>query len=169
MEATPQQFEQAMAPLTEANKKVVQPHKYANWLVTLLLLVFPPAAFYFMWRDATYHKWFVWMSWFLGGFLVVYFLFANYFLVPRINTLVSAASAPQISFGFIEWVSVFGLGIAQFVVGFVLRMQLKKAGKISTLWLVIAVALLLIDYLAPTVMYSKIVGSVYSSMGAIGL
>lgn len=159
-----QQFEQSMTPLTVATQKAKQNHKYASWLVSLLLLVFPPVALYLMWRDKTYHSWFAWISWVFGGFLLLYFLFINYVLVPRINGMIAVASAQKVVFSLWDWVLVLGLGIGQFGLGFLLKKQIKKTGSLTAILLIVAILLLVADYVVPSMVYSKILGPIYSSV-----
>ena len=138
--------------------------KYPGWLVSLLLLVLPPVAFVLMWKDKTCHKWFVWMSWVFGGFLVLYFLFLNYVLVPQINTSLIAVTGKKVSFGILDWIGVLGLGLVQFGLGFLFRKKIKESGSLTTIWLIVAIALLVADYIVPSMVYSKILTPIYSSI-----
>ncbi|MEN9407893.1 MAG: hypothetical protein RLZZ455_1109 [Candidatus Parcubacteria bacterium] len=65
----------------------VLPGSTPTWIIILLLVFFPPLAWYFMWKEARYHRWFPVLLWLYGIISITLFAIITIFVYPQINKL----------------------------------------------------------------------------------
>lgn len=132
-------------------------------LVVFLLLVFPPLAWVFMWRDRTYHHWFVKIliiSGIISLLFLAYFYFAFYLQVPGRNniSLRNTDEALLITVGMI-------LGaisaLLQILFALYLHRLFKKNGYLSHIQLTFITIFLLVNIYISTIAPLIIIDSVY--------
>ena len=63
--------------------------QYRPLLVILLILVFPPAAWYLLWRDTTYHRWFTYLLLVYGILTVAFSGVLIFVVMPKLSQLYS--------------------------------------------------------------------------------
>ncbi|GEM_PF-6533007 len=146
-------------PVTAEEKR---PH---HLLVIFLILVFPPAAFYILWKYKGYHSWFPHLMWLSGILLFIYTLLINFFLLPYVSRALISSGNPNaaVGRGWIYVLLVFFIG--QSIFGFYLRVIFKNKGDISRLMMALSIFLFGLDYIAPGLIYGQIVAPIYNSLG----
>ena len=143
------EFNQAMTQLDVKIPSKVLP-KTPSWLVILLLSIFPPAAFYFMWKDEAYHGWFAPLNWLFGFSLFAFGMFMEFVLLPQLAILyteLGTAQPPETAQYFIY--AIFMLSFLQIVFGFVLKMERKKVSRLPALYLFASILFFILDYVIP--------------------
>lgn len=146
-------------PVTAEEKR---PH---HLLVIFLILIFPPAAFYILWKYKTYHSWFSGLIWTTGLIIAAYTLAMNFFVLPYIAKAISVAGVggQLIDNKWIYLLLIFS--VAQIIFGFYLRRVFKKRGDISRLMMILCFCIFVLDYVVPGLTYSQIYGQIYGSLG----
>ena len=139
--------------------------KTASWIISLLLVIFPPAAFYLLWKDRAYHGWFAHLSWFFGASLVLFGVSFNFYVLPQINLAIgtlTGETAAHVGSGLL-WLTVV-LGIVQTGFGFSLRKKFRETGELPAVYLSASILLFILDYVLPLLVYSKVITPLYSSL-----
>ena len=142
-----------------------QKKKTAVWVVYLFLAFFPPVAFYLLWRDKAYHSWFATLCWLFGASLVLFSFSFNFYVLPKINTVISEFSPKKIETGAsgLIWLTII-LGIMQFVFGFFLKRKFNDNGELSTAYLFVCLTFLILDYVLPLLVYLTVITPLYNSI-----
>lgn len=139
-----------------------RPH---HLLVIFLILIFPPAAFYILWKYRTYHSWFSGLIWTAGFIIFAYTLVMNFIILPYITKAISVAGVGGNTFDN-KWVYLLLIfSIAQIIFGFYLRRVFKVKGDIPRLMMILCVCIFVLDYVVPGLVYSQITGQIYGSLG----
>lgn len=145
-----------------AGQEEKRPH---HLLVIFLILIFPPAAFYILWKYRTYHSWFSGLIWTTGSIIFAYTMALNFIVLPYITRAISVAGVGGVA-GDNKWVWVMLIfSIAQIVFGFYLRRVFKQRGEIARWMMISCVCIFVLDYALPGLIYSQITGQVYGSLG----
>jgi hypothetical protein len=128
-------------------------HHTANWLMLLMLFVFPPVGWYFMWKEKEYHTWFATTIFIYGLFGFVLNAMLIVIIAPMLPGVLDRYGIADRSF--IPTPSLLILGIliadAQMFFGIYLWRIVKKQGKLGRKILFITAILLFVNYIIPTV------------------
>lgn len=117
----------------------------ATWIVVALYFVFPPAAWYFIYKEEKFHRW-------LPNLLIIFgiiytLLFTSYliFVIPKLTNLYNeiGAAAPKNSSIYLS-ISA-GLSLIQLIFGIYLSRKIKVTGKLPKTLLIISILLLALD------------------------
>ncbi|MDO8486749.1 MAG: hypothetical protein Q7S45_00430 [Candidatus Curtissbacteria bacterium] len=147
-------------PLADQEGK--RPH---HLLVIFLILIFPPAAFYILWKYKGYHSWLAGLIWTAGLIILVYTLALNFLVLPYITRAISVAGVGALA-GDNKWVwALLIFSIAQIIFGFYLRRVFKQQGDITRWMMIVCVCIFVLDYVFPGLIYGQITGQIYSSLG----
>lgn len=139
-----------------------KPHIYPPLVIVGLIWFFPPAAWYLMWKDKTYHSWFAYLLWIFGGATLVFVFVQSAFVIPKLMYLYSEFNASVPS----PWPMAIisgAIGLAQVLFGAYLRQQFKKNGRIFG-WHMVVFCLTQLTYLVgfPAYMVYSLVRPIYS-------
>ena len=119
--------------------------------VLLLLVFFPPAAWYVMWKEKDYHRWFAWLIGIYGLFTLIGSLLIRFVLIPYSDKLYTSLGLeqPTISpFSFVNY--YFVLGIVEIILALVLYIISRKYEKVPKAWLIIGlVGLVFTSFIQP--------------------
>lgn len=127
----------------------VQKEKFLpEWIIVMLLLVFPPVAWYIMWRENHYHNWFTSLL-LVSGILSLLTFFPMLYAIPQIATIYQSLNlSTSGTFIAIVWIySGIVLSIFELVLAFVIREKVKAQGHASNQLLLFAVLILCVTYL----------------------
>ena len=77
------------------------------FLVLLLLVFFPPAAWYVMWKEKDYHRWFAWLIGIYGLFTLIGSLLIRFVLIPYSDKLYTSLGLEQPTISPFSFVNYF--------------------------------------------------------------
>lgn len=133
------------------------PPKTASWKIVLALAIFPPVAFYLMWKDKNYHSWLVSLHWLFGFSLLAFVGFLQFVLMPKLGVLYRELGIPQAnSTGTTIGIYLLILAVVQVIYGFVLKRVQKQKGELPRLHLAITMFVFLLDYILPSIFYMSV-------------
>lgn len=112
-------------------------------MVFLLLFIFPPLAWWHMWKDHRYHTWFPYVLWVNGAALLGYCTF----ILTQFYPLLTGSLNPTTSL-FMGHVGLFTLSCSEIVYGFYLNRICKENAKLNSKTLRVVIILLFINTLA---------------------
>lgn len=139
-----------------------RPH---HLLVIFLILIFPPAAFYILWKYKTYHSWFSGLIWTTGFIIAAYTLAINFLVLPYVAKAISVAGiGGQLVDNKWIWV-LLTFSVLQIIFGFYLKRVFKEKGDIYRWMMISCFCIFLLDYVVPGLVYSQITGQIYGSLG----
>ncbi len=119
-------------------------------VITTLLLVFPPAAWYIMWKHEKYHSWFPKLLLFYTVPTLVIYVLQLLFLIPRLH-----ANPTPIYWGMIFYIS-------QIMFYFLMKKEFDKSKKLEHTFILITIGILSIDTLLPILInYSALFTTVF--------
>lgn len=130
------------------------------WIVVVLLLIFPPLAWYFMWRERRYHSWFPMLVVLYGVLTLVVSLVFTVLVLPKFIDLYRDFG---VRFPTNAWVMSYAgiaYGILQVSFGLYARRRLITSAKPVEWLLAVSVLLLLLNFLGGGVLQAMMVISV---------
>ena len=154
-EAKNAEYQMAVAQL-DAKAATFAPPKTSSWVIIFFLTLFPPIAFYLMWKDEKYHGWFAYLNWLFGISLVLFSAFLFFAILPKINSLYAQIGYQNPNKGGTFAVVMVIVAVLQIIWGFILKKKQRGDGKLSTTYLLISIALFALDYIIPTILYSSV-------------
>ena len=163
-----QQYQKAVEQL-DAKIEVSSPPKTASWVIVLFLLLFPPVAFYLLWKDKAYHGWFYSLNIFFGISLVVFGIFMKVFLIPLLTKAFSTVGAKQPGSSSALIIILIVFAIFQICFGFYLKNKRNPDGSLSVGYRTICIVLFLVDYVIPMWFYSSILSLTTQTSQFLGL
>ena len=98
------------------------------WLVILLLLFFPPLAWYLMWKHERYHSWFPFLVMVYGALMLVVSLVLAVVVVPRLGEVYREFNARFPVYSVVLSFVGVGLGLAQIAFGWFAWKRVKTRG-----------------------------------------
>lgn len=131
-------------PSIETIPQTTETTHTSGFIVTLLLFIFPPIAWYFMWKEKRYYSWFVTLIIIYG---VVYFLlFASqaFIVGPKLSALYQSMNTAQPTTSKILPFIMTILTLLQIGFGIYLMGKIKK-GNVTKTNLLISVIILAFD------------------------
>lgn len=138
------------APATTQNQTAetsTQTPQTPTWLVTLLLLFFPPAAWYFMWKEKRYHFWFPILLWLYGGLTLTVSSVYVFYVLPRILEVFKQLNTQIPSYTpVLSYLSII-YGLVQLIFGVFLWKRIKSASKMSKNLLIATLGVLIFNLL----------------------
>lgn len=137
-------------------------HQHRTLLIVALIWIFPPAAWYLMWKDKTYHSWFAYLTWIFGGATLLIVFLQSAIVIPKMMNLYSdfSVSVPN------PWPTVIisgAFGLAQIIFGIYLYQQVKKSSQIQG-WQMLVFCLTQLVYFIglPAYFIYSIINPIYS-------
>lgn len=118
------------------------------WLLVVLLVFFPPAALYFMWKVRRYHSWFGVMLMLYGVMMLVVSGIQILVVMPRMMALYADFNVKVPAYGFVVNYGGLVYGILQILLGMYVWRTVKKVGELSKRQLFLASAILVLNLLA---------------------
>lgn len=108
------------------------------FLVLLLLVFFPPAAWHVMWKEKDYHRWFAWLIGIYGLLTIIGSIIMRQFLIPYSDKFYASLrlKQPEVSpFSYVDYY-IF-LGIAEVILAVILFVISRKYEKFPKTWLIV--------------------------------
>lgn len=139
-----------------------------KWIVALLLLVFPPAAWYIMWKEKQYHRWFSVIIMIYSCALLLTIVNFVLFVAPQMLKMYQDMEIPNHFAPYIypAVICLIAFSIIQIGYSLYIKRYVEKYGELSTNLLVITVAILILGYLfyslVPGIMSILIMNPLYS-------
>lgn len=152
--------------ITQAQK--IASDQIPKWIVVLLLLVFPPAAWYIMWKERQYHRWFSVVIMIYSCALLLTIVNFVLFVVPQMLKMYQDMEIPNQFAPYIypAVICLTAFSIIQIGYSLYIKRYVEKYGKLSTNLLVITVSILILGYLfyslVPGIMSILIMSPLYS-------
>lgn len=134
---------QPQQPVSSAEK----PARTPEWIIVMLLFVFPPIAWVLMWKEKRYHAWFVKIL-IISGLITIVSSIAFYFTtVPYLTQLYASLNVENTNEEAIVLGNILGilLSVLQILYALYLRRRLKKNGKLSLVEYLICIVLLIVN------------------------
>jgi hypothetical protein len=131
-----------------------QEHHIPAIVITLLLLFFPPLAFWFIYKDKKYHSWFFSLILLAGIASILINMFSIILIIPQLSLLFANLNIPYApSLVYIELWGINLFSIATIIFAFVFKHKLKTQPEKSQKWagiaFVVVFASLIISTMAP--------------------
>ena len=170
--ALPQSSAQTSVPPPASPVRI--PHHTAQWLMLLMLFIFPPIGWYFMWKEKEYHSWFATTIFIYGLFGFILNALIIIFIAPQIQTIYGSLNITDPSFIPGPYVLTLGILIsdAQMFFGIYLWNVVKKQGQLAGRLLVVTAMLLFINYIIPTISavisFWWMLSTIYTVTNAVG-
>ena len=134
----------------------------AAWIIILLLIFFPPLAWYFMWREPRYHTWFPVLLLIYSAISLTILSIVFFFVYPQINKLYESLDVVKPnSWSQYAIYALFALAVLQILFSFVLFRQLKIHHILKKNYLVATIFFLALYYLSTPIF------SVFAQLSAI--
>lgn len=118
----------------------------SKWVMIVLLLFFPPIAFYLMWREKEYHKWFANLLILVGGLTSTLGIIQTLFITPKLLELYKDFNTEIPTTRSLLTYTLIIFGIIELIFGFYLNNKLKIE-LVTKRLLGLAVSFLLLTYL----------------------
>jgi len=117
-----------------------------KWVIIVLLLIFPPVAFYLMWKEKSYHKWFANLLIFVGSLTSILGIIQILIVTPKLLDLYKEFNTKISPTHSVAAYLLIVFGIIEFSFGIYLKNKLKMEHATKK-FLATAVGFLLISYL----------------------
>lgn len=157
------------------SQAVPTPHHTPVWLMLLMLFVFPPLGWFFMWKEKSYHLWFATTIFIYGLFGFVLNAVIIVYVMPHLSSIYSGLGIAQGSTLLTsKYMLVLGILIsdAMMFFGIYLWYYIKKHGVLDGRLLIITAVLLAINYFVPTISaiisLSWVISTAYEVVNAVG-
>ncbi len=158
------EYQTAVVQLDQKTK-ALKPHLQHHLLVVTTLLIFPPVAFYLMWKYKDYHYWFASLSWISGAFLLLYTLILNFGILPQVQNVIRLyGNGTKVTLDGGLILLLLFLSITQIILGFYLKYVYMKRGDLTKVEMAICIALFGLGYIVPGIVYNNIVTPIYDSV-----
>lgn len=124
------------------------PGSTSRWIIVLLLIFFPPLAWYFMWKEARYHRWFPVILWLYGFLSIVLFSLIVFLIYPQLNKLYESLEIEREN----AWLpyaayAAIGLSACELIFGVFLHKKSRNKTALSKKLLTITIAILFFQWI----------------------
>jgi hypothetical protein len=138
-----------------------------TWIMIVLVLTFPPAAFYLMRSQKKYHRYFPLLLLVLGGVIFLVFAAILFLVLPKLNSFYVTYSITPMNFpGPVSVIAIF-FGLIQFALGAYGQVEINKAEGLARWFLNLSLVFLALDYclvfLLPILIALSVIFPIYSS------
>jgi hypothetical protein len=137
-------------------------------LILILLIIFPPAAWYYMWKENRYHNWFASVLIVDGLIFIataILFLLAIYYPITQASSTLGVTT-PEIA-STIQYVFI-ALGVIEIIYGLFLRLKTHHFTSLPKSYLIAAIILLTIHYvglpLGQIASYASTISRIYNGL-----
>jgi hypothetical protein len=144
-------------PSTQLTQTPQTPATSAPWFIILWLVIFPPVAWYLMWKESHYHRWFAYLLW-LNSFPTISALLLIFIVYPRILALLNYIPSDQL----IALALIVIFGILQLTLGFIVFRKTASQMPLTKTMLLVTIITLSIWYLIFIISYPLTVLSAYN-------
>ncbi|HRN96108.1 MAG TPA: hypothetical protein PLD54_01540 [Candidatus Levybacteria bacterium] len=131
----------------------------ARWTLIILLIVFPPFAWYLMATNKHYHKWFAYVILINGVIPLLVSIFFAIFYMPSLLSIHQSLGLEPPGYGNLMW--GVGLSVICIVLGIYFKIAVKKQGSLTKTQMIFGVITVILSYILPAVSY------MYSLMSVI--
>jgi len=158
-------MEDKVSALTQ-NIKSNEPNIPA-WIMIVLVLTFPPAAFYLMRSQKKYHLYFPLLLLILGGLIFLVFAAILILVLPKLNSFFVTYGISPMNFpGSVSAFAIF-FGLVQFAIGAYGQVEINKSEGLARWFLNLSLLFLALDYclvfLLPILIALSVIFPIYSS------
>lgn len=139
----------APPPPTQSNTLNVpeQSHSASHITVLVLLFLFPPAAWYIMWKNKQYHSWFPMLLILNALIPLVTLIIMLLFVVPQLMTLYNNLNVQPNFSPYPLIITAIILSGIQILFAIYIRQRVKKYGQLSQNLLVVTLIFLITNFL----------------------
>lgn len=140
-----------------------------TWVVIVLLIVFPPAALFIIFKEKQYHSWLPVLLWLFAIPYLFIFAIMRIFVTPQLETLYKNLNLPN-SISTINVIIVLFMILlfTQTIYGFIISHKRKLLGYLSIKLLIIALLFFVIDFISPAFILVGIIKPIYTLTSSIG-
>jgi hypothetical protein len=160
----PQASQSTASSVTAINNK----SHFSKWLVLLLIFIFPPLAWFLIWRDEHYHRWAYRLLWIYGVLGLITVAIEAVYVIPQLLLLyrnLNVPIPPNITIGIVIAVLIC---IAEIIFGFILRNKLNKNDASSKQFVAISFLVIIIAAAIWSAgLFAGIISPIYNLIGVI--
>lgn len=116
-------------------------------IIILFLLIFPPIALFFMFREKRYHKWFAYLLWIIAALQVFYIAIQGIFVLPKLQELYSNSNIPNVpENAYVNLLYPLTLIVVEVFAGFVLYKKINREFVSYKNLLILTIGILIFGY-----------------------
>lgn len=147
MDPKPEIEKAEVPPLQQASPPTPQTSSVSKHLILILLVLFPPLAWYYMWKENKYHNWFASVLMIDGLIFIGTSILLMAAVYPPITQLYDSLALPHpVLAETLPYVFII-IGVIEILYGLYLKTQTRNTKSLSKSLLVVAVFLLLVHFI----------------------